>query len=84
MPRYWSRYPTGLYLPVEQYEGVILDSGLLIPAKLPTGLIEVLMDLVHPPDEEQWQERELIRNLQRYTTDNIWTKDEVTENGRSL
>jgi hypothetical protein len=59
MNRYWKRSPNGLYLPVEKHEGVILSSGLLIPVKLPPVLIEALNKLIHPPDEEEWQEHEL-------------------------
>lgn len=63
MARYWSRYPTGLYFPVEEHVGVILSSGLLIPVELPPLLIEALNNFILPPDAADWHQQILLSQV---------------------
>ncbi len=57
----WKATPKGLLLP-SSFNGITLDSGVLIPCQLPPCLIEGLNRLVHPLDEDEWHRSVLQSN----------------------
>jgi hypothetical protein len=74
-------------LPESRIEEILVDENIQYRNCVYTPIVTqwALISQVLDPDKSLSNAvKRIIPNLQRYTTDNIWTKDEVTENGRSL